>query len=189
MQRLLATCISAILMAGCSASSDYTSAPYAAYQPAQVEASSAPAATYPGWEDFGDWHVKLISDSMSATTHVKLFTRFNYEGSSQSASRSFGLEVFGDEVVTLSPDPDFIRKGSWPYCDLNSSMISVDGSKAVPLMPISNPGSCNTIPLNGGPIQKLLAGNSAKARIGSMDGTISLNGFKEAWEKARSLAK
>lgn len=196
MSRILAASIAVLILTGCSSAPNTYSGTSASQQAESDEPEQAVITpAYPGWENFGEWHVKAIHGDMDLVTHVRLFTRFFYSPSNPVSrlpgqdSMSFGFEIFGDEVVVLSPGAGFLGRGSWPYCDYDLSSLSVDDSKAVALTPVASPGSCRAVALNGEAVQKMLAGNTARVKLGGMEGTFFLDGFKEAWVKARELGK
>lgn len=149
--------------------------------------------SYPGWERFGDWHVKEISDDMDAVTHVRLFTKLNNTssrfGAALPADLSFGFEVFDGKLVTLSTGLEFPAKNYWAFCELDQSTISIDDSKAVVLNARRIPGSCDSVDGDGPVMRSLRMGQQARVRMAGVDGKISLVGFNDAWGRAMTLAK
>ncbi|HAG77582.1 MAG: hypothetical protein CMK74_19635 [Pseudomonadales bacterium] len=146
-----------------------------------------------GWEVYGDWYVKALHDEMDTVTRVRLFTPFDEiedypsYGVVNPKDQTFGLEVFGGSFVTLSPSMYLGGKMYWPFCESDFSSVSVDGSKAVRMTPVENPGSCNSLEKNGVVIRKFITGSQAKVRMHYDDGMISLKGFGAAWDRAMQL--
>lgn len=149
------------------------------------------------WERFGDWQVKALHDEMDTTTRVRLFTEFhesdedrykrvNFE---EEKKRNIGFEIFGGHVVTLSPSYGFIARGYWPFCEMDASTVSVDGSKAIRVSTVGAAGECARVTRNGELIRQFKAGSSARMRIGREDGSVSLKGFAAAWDRALQLGK
>lgn len=192
MHRILAAGIAALVLTGCSSEpSTYGGAS----EQQQVSESVLATPAYPGWDNFGEWHVKALHGNMDLVSHVRLFTTFYYSPSNQvprlpgQGSLSFGFEIFGDSLVVLSPSSGFYGRAGWPYCDYDLSSLSVDDSKVIALTPVSAPGSCKSVAMDGEAVQQMLAGQSARVKLGSTEGTFFLAGFKEAWTKARELGK
>lgn len=192
MHRIMALGIAALVLAGCSsAPRTYSGAS------AQRQVSEPVVATpaYPGWDNFGEWHVKALHGHMDLVTRVRLFTTFYYSPSnpapqiSGQGSLSFGFEIYGDSLVVISPISAFSSRAGWPYCDYDLSSLSVDDSKVIALTTVSTPGSCRSVAVDGEAVQQMLAGTSARVKLGSTEGTFYLDGFKEAWTKARELGK
>lgn len=154
--------------------------------------SSATPSGNDGWEEYGAWRVKLFSDDMNAVSHVRLYTSLNdtsrKDGLVIYESVSFGFEIFDGTLVTLSPGLELMRRNQWPQCDLNTSMISIDGDKPRRLVDKENIGLCASIDGYGRIIQRLMDGQKAMIRMAGIDGSISLVGFKEAWFRAMSMA-
>jgi hypothetical protein len=139
------------------------------------------------WETFGDWQVKPLHDQMDTVTHVVLLTPFVDDKGKPDLR--MGFDLFGGRLLTLSTSVGFIGDNYWPECDFNMSTVSVDGGKAVRLTPNDEAGECSRAATSGGAIKQMLSGRTAKVRLGYNNGRISLNGFKQAWARAKALSK
>lgn len=165
----------------------------------ETQKSPAPASIAPkwgaGWERFGDWYVKALHDDMDLVTHVRLFTEFTLSERPShyvtpiKKDLAFGLSIFGGSLVTTSHSMSLGGRDYWPYCDNDLSSASIDGGRVIQVATIPAGGSCNRVDANGPLISQFKAGQSAKLRIGSDNGVISLNGFSAAWDRARQLSQ
>lgn len=163
----------------------------------QKSPATAPIASKwgAGWESFGDWHVKALHDDMDIVTHVRLFTEFTLSEkpspyvASIKKDLAFGLSIFGGSLVTTSHSLNLGGRDYWPYCDNDLSSASIDGGRAVQVATIPAGGSCNRVDANGPLISQFKAGQSAKLRVSSDNGVISLKGFSAAWDRARQLSQ
>lgn len=186
----------AISISGCASISDseYGNSKSEYYKMAKIYVDSVSAAhskSYPGWQNYGDWHVQRVSGDLSATSSVKLFTVVNNSSNKYlySANEIFGLEILDGELVVVSPPLGFAGKSYWPFCDLNASTVSVDGDKAFVLNDKKVAGVCDSVDPSGVGFNTVLSGKKARVRFGRVDGDISLDGFKEAWDEGLKLAK
>ena len=191
MHRIFAIGVAALVLTGCS-SAPRTYVDTSNQQQATDQAIATPA--YPGWHNFDDWHVKALHGHMDLVSRVRLFTTFYYSPSNPVPAipgqhLSFGFEIFGDSLVVLNSISPFDNRAGWPYCDYDLSSLSVDESKVIALTSIANPGGCKSVALDGEAVKQMLGGKTARVKLGRTEGTFFLDGFKEAWAKARELGK
>lgn len=159
--------------------------------PAAGQVEEIPA----GFEVFGEWRVKALHDEMDTETRVYIYTTFHHTPRSPNITWAnqyhirFGMEIVNNSYIVLSPSVPFAGEGYWPQCDYDRISTSVDGAKAIRIATIDDPGFCNSVSKNGEAIRQFKNGTQAKIRMGHMDGTISLNGFKKAWARVAELGK
>lgn len=137
---------------------------------------------------YGDWSVSKASDDMDVIPIVVLSTKFVPEGRSGSIDLTFGFRRVGKNLVDLNTSAGFLSDTSWPRCAQDGASASIDGAKAVMIATVNNPGDCNLVSKSGAFIKQLLSGKSARVRVGYDNGSISLDGFKEAWAAANKLS-
>lgn len=163
------------------------------YSSSQSAAPVQRARSFPGWEQYGDWHVKAIHGEMDTLTIVKLFTPFRSDpapGSTLLREENFsiGFILIGGNLLSFSPQLGGLEgSGTWPRCEYDASAVSVDGAGAVPLLEVRSYGYCRSVDISGRAMTALLSGKNAKVRVRFSEGTISLNGFAEAWHRAQML--
>ena len=153
---------------------------------------SAEAFAQPRFESYGAWKVAPLHDYMDLNSHVLMRTTFasSERGAreGQDVDATFGFRIFGGVLMSLDASHAFGRN-SWPSCDLDSSSYSIDGSPTRRIASIQIPGSCNAVPMDGELVQSLQQGGVAYVRLNRRNGYISLEGFADAWERARELAR
>lgn len=148
------------------------------------------AASAPEWENFGDWQVAKISDSMDPVPQVLIRTKFDkISRSPKSEEFVIGFQLTGKRSMRLHTMVNLGVDAYWPECGFNSSSYSVDGSKAKYIATIDNPGGCDLVSRTGDVIKKFSTGRTARLRIDGVDGDISLAGFPAAWARAIKLSQ
>lgn len=152
----------------------------------------AEAFGQPRFESYGAWKVAPLHDYMDLSSHVLMRTTFasSERGAreGQDVDATFGFRIFGGSLMIIHASGAFGRN-TWPNCDLDSSSYSIDGSPPRQIASIQRPGSCNAVPMDGELVQSLKHGGVAYVRLGRHNGYISLEGFTEAWERAREFAR
>ena len=156
-----------------------------------VGVNSAIAAG-PEWREFGDWRIAGVHQEMDPTSHVILRTTFTVDNDDPVYSGNtyeIGFRIFGGSIMTLDTMYGFPADDSWPNCDFDTASYKVDNRALGYIATINRGGRCNAVPMKGVLIQSFLTGSKAKLKLNDVVGSISLDGFVQAWREAAKLTK